>query len=86
MKSFLFSVVAAAVMALSLFGVAGTAQASPAIPVPAAPGDGMVPGDSIDGTDAMMMVQRMMWECMYGGNPGVPRAILQDRGVQFVCM
>lgn len=85
MKSFLLSAVAATVMALSLFG-AGSASASPAIPVPLAPGDGMVPGDSIDGADAMMMVQHMMWECMYGGNPGVPRAILQDRGVQFVCM
>lgn len=85
MKSFLLSVIAAVAMTVGVLGAAGPAQATPAIPVPLAPGDGMQPGDSIDGMDAVMMIDRMMWECMYGGAPGIPRAVLQDRGVQFVC-
>lgn len=86
MRSCLFTVLSVAALAFGSLGAAGAAQSTPAAPVPLAPGDDMVPGDSMDGADAVMMIQRMMWECMYGGAPGIPRAVKQDRGVQFVCM
>lgn len=81
MKSFTIGAIAAAAMTVAALGLAGPVQADPAAPEPM-PAAGTV----MDGDDAVMMVNRMMYECMYGGTPGVPRAVLQDRGIQFVCM
>lgn len=80
MKSFTISAIAAAAMTVAALGLAGPVQAEPAAPEPMPP-----VGTVLDGDQAMMMVSRMMYECMWGGAPGVPRAVLQDRGVQFVC-
>jgi len=69
--------------AAALLGAAvvcpGPASARPAEPVPAA-------DQQMDGMDAVMMIDRSMWECMYGANPGIPRAVSNDRGVMFYCM
>lgn len=97
MKSLTRSAIAVAAMTAAALGLAGPVEATPstpiplqpAAPIPLQPGDEPMPGadgSMVEGDAAMMMVSRMMYDCMWGGEPGIPQAVRQDRGVQFVCM
>lgn len=89
MKSFTLSAIAAVAVTAAALGLAEPVAAAPSTPIPLQPGDELTPGadgSMVEGDEAMMMVSRMMYECMWGGAPGIPQAVRMDRGVQFVCM
>ncbi len=81
MKSFTINAIAAVAMVIGALGLAGAANAAPWGPLPQQPGD----EQQAEGDDAMMMVSRAMYDCMWGSSPGIPRAVLNDRGVMFTC-